>query len=305
MERRNIYLASRSCRKLLTQAHIGVDLIHAHFLDHGYIGAVIKEDSCAPMVLTVHGHDAYATPFKSEWKSIAKYVFNEADRIITVCKFNAERLQAFGVAVEKIRIIPNGFDEKMFSQIPSEKARNKIGLPVTRKILLAVGSLVAAKGHYSLIDAMSIILKKRKDVMLVIVGDGPLANKLRRRAYVLGIEHNVLLVGRKNHQEIPTWMNASDLFVLPSIEEGFPTVIPEAMACGKPVIASKVGGIPEILSDPSLGVLVNPMDRTEIAESILDALEKKWDSQEIIEHAKKYTWHSLSRQIWNVYSEIL
>lgn len=305
LRQRYLYLATKSCLKIVKKKKMNFSLIHAHFLDHGYIGSKIKKISNKPLILTVHGHDAYSTPFKDEWKAVARYVFNEADKIITVCEFNANKLKSFGVDVKKITIIPNGYDENIFFHIPQEKARVKLGLPHNKTILLTVASLVPAKGYSYLIDAMSIIKKKRMDILLIILGAGPLLDSLEKKVQSLGLTNQILFIGAKNHNDVPIWMNASDLFVLPSIEEGFPTVIPEAMACGIPVIGTKVGGIPEILSNRNLGKLVNPADHIDLAESILSLIEEKRDSQTIINYARKYSWNIISKEILKVYSEVL
>ena len=92
---------------------------------------------------------------------------------------------------------------------------------------------------------------------------------------------------------------------MPSIKEGFPTVLPEAMACGKPVIGTKVGGVPEAITHEGLGILVNPKDPEALASAILEALEKKWKPETILEHAKKYSWSNLTKQIINVYQKAL
>jgi len=99
-------------------------------------------------------------------------------------------------------------------------------------------------------------------------------------------------------------MNASDIFVLPSLAEGFPTVIHEALACGKPVIGTRVGGVPEALTNREVGILVNPRDSVALADAILNALKKKWKPEIIINYAKQYSWNSLVKQILEVYQSL-
>ena len=115
----------------------------------------------------------------------------------------------------------------------------------------------------------------------------------------------VLLIGSKKHEEIPIWMNTSDIFILPSLQEGFPTVIPEAMACGKPVVATKVGGVPEAIYSDELGILVPPKDSESLSWAILEVLDRKWDPNIILEHAKKYSWSELAKQILLTYRKAL
>lgn len=306
LRKRNCYLAARSCIRSLSRDVISFDLMHAHFLGNGVVGAELKRLYSKPLVVTAHGGDVYDLPFRDKWyRTLTEYVLTEADQVITVSQFNAEKLLSLGVSPNKLHVIPNGYDPKLFQPISSRAMRQKLGLPLNKKILLSAGNLVEAKGHIHLIDAMNVVLKKRNDVILVIVGSGPLKEQLQKKVSRLGLNGNVLLVGRKIHEEIPMWMNASDLSVLPSINEGFPTVVPESMACGKPIVGTKVGGIPEAITNGGLGILVNPKDHEALASAIVEALEKKWKPETILEHAKAYSWSNLAKQILSVYQKVL
>ena len=113
----------------------------------------MKSLSGKPLVVTAHGGDVYDLPFRDEWhQALARYVLNKADRIITVSQFNAEKLLSLGVSSNKLRIIPNGYDEKLFKPIPLHVARKKLGLPINKKVLLSVGNLVNVKGHTYLVE---------------------------------------------------------------------------------------------------------------------------------------------------------
>lgn len=306
LRKRNCYLATKSCIRALATNAITFDLIHAHFMENGFIGANLKRLYNKPLVVTAHGGDVYDLPFRDTWyRTLTEYVLSEADQVITVSQFNAKKLLSLGASPNKLHIIPNGYDAKLFQPLSSRLVRQKLELPLNKKILLSVGNLVDVKGHTYLIDAMNIVLKKRNDVILMIIGSGPLKEQLQKKITRLCLNGKILLVGRKTHEEIPMWMNASNLFVLPSINEGFPTVIPEAMACGKPVIGTKVGGIPEAITHDGLGMLVNPKDPEALASAILEALAKKWKPETILEHAKTYLWSNLTKQILSVYQKAL
>jgi glycosyltransferase involved in cell wall biosynthesis len=306
LRKRNCHLAMKSCVSVISKNSVDFDLIHAHFLENGFIGAYLKNLYNKPLIVTAHGGDVYDLPFRDHWyNSLAKFVLSEADEVITVSKFNAEKLLSLGVSSNKLHVIPNGYDERLFKPIPAVKAREKLGLPLNKKILLSIGSLVNVKGHTYLISAMPLVLRKRKDVLLIIVGSGPLKELLQRIIKNYGLEGHVILVGGRMHEEIPLWMNASDIFILPSLQEGFPTVIPEAMACGKPIVATKVGGVPEVIASDELGTLVPPEDPELLSWAILEGLNRKWDSTTILEHAKKYSWSKLAKQILMTYQKAL
>lgn len=306
LRKRNCQLAMKSCISVISKNSVDFDLIHAHFLENGFIGAYLKNLYNKPLIVTAHGGDVYDLPFRNYWyNSLARFVLSEADEVITVSKFNAEKLLSLGVSSNKLHVIPNGYDERLFKPIPAAKAREKLGLPQNKKILLSVGNLVDVKGHTYLIGAISLVLRKKKDVLLIIVGSGPLKELLQSMVKKYGLEDHVMLAGGRRHEEIPIWMNASDIFILPSLQEGFPTVIPEAMACGKPIVATKVGGVPEAITSDYLGILVPPKDSESLSWAILEVLDRKWDSITILEHAKKYSWSELAKQILLTYQKAL
>jgi len=144
-------------------------------------------------------------------------------------------------------------------------------------------------------------VKKRKDIVCIIVGGGGLKNRLLRQVKKAGLQNTINLVGMKEHTEVPTWINACDLFVLPSLSEGNPTVMFECLGCGKPFIGTKVGGIPEVITSEDYGVLVEPANSEALAQSLFVALEKNFDKNKILKHAKQFTWEEIVKQIVNIY----
>jgi len=307
IRKRNGYLILRSCIRTILRNDMKFDLIHAHFLyPLGFVGAQLKNLFDKPLVITAHGSDVHSLPFKNKYYlKMVKYILRQANWIITTSHSNSKILQSLGASSNKLSIIPNGYDPNLFKLIPVAEARRKLRLPLNKKILVSVGNLNHVKGSTYLIEAMHLISKKRNDVILIIVGSGPLEKELKRKILSHGLEENVFLAGRKMHHEIPLWMNAATLFVLPSLAEGFPTVVPESMACGKPVIGTHVGGVPEAISHQQLGILVNPGDSEALASSILEALDKEWNTEFILRHAKRYSWNNLGKQILKVYQEVL
>jgi glycosyltransferase involved in cell wall biosynthesis len=285
---------------------MNLSLIHAHFLQNGFIGAAFKNLLAIPLIVTAHGGEVYDLPFRNSWyENLARYVLSEADAIITVSQFNAKKLSSLGISSYNLHVIPNGYDEKLFKPVSLCEARKKVGLPLSKKILLSVGNLVDIKGHTYLVDAMKIVAKRRHDTILVVVGTGSLKENLQRKARKLSLNGKILFIGEKEHREIPLWMNACDLFVLPSLGEGFPTVIPEAMACGKPIIGTSVGGVPEAISSNELGTLVPSRDSEALSQAILEGLNCEWSQEEILNKAKNYSWNSIIKQILAVYDKVL
>ena len=177
-------------------------------------------------------------------------------------------------------------------------------MPLNKRIILTVGNLVEVKGQRYLVEAMQEIVKKRKDIICIIVGGGKLRNRLLRQIKKAGLQNNINLVGIKEHTEIPTWINACDLLVLPSLSEGNPTVMFECLGCGKPFIGTKVGGIPEVITSQNYGILVEPANSKALAESLFVAMGIKYDKDKIIKYAKKFTWEEMVKQIVSIYDHV-
>lgn len=293
-------------KHIMKKKNIQFDIIHSHFTwSAGYVGAKLKEEYGVPFVVTGHGYDIYSLPFKDdEWREKIKWVLNTADRIITVSKSNLAFIKKLDISTP-VTIIPNGFRSDLFYPRSSSECRKFLNLPQEKKIIVTVGNLAPIKGQRFLIDAVKEITQQRKDVLCVIIGTGRLHKALEKQIRLFGLEEYILLVGGKPHHEIPTWINACDLFVLPSLNEGNPTVMFEALGCGKPFVGTKVGGMPEIINSHNYGLLVEPASPDSLAEEILVALDREWDSEAIIRYAERYTWDTIVKEIIDVYRQVL
>lgn len=292
--------------RLIKQEKIEFDLVHAHFVwPSADIGRHLKERYGVPVVVTAHGYDIYELPFLNEiWGKRVTSVLNAADAIITVSRRNEECIKKLGVT-KPVYVIPNGFRSDLFYPRDQAECRRALGLPPDRKILLAVGNLVEVKGHRYLVEAMAEVVKERPDVLCVIVGSGPLKGKLEGQIKSLGLEEHVRLVGGKPHEEIPIWMNACDVFVLPSLRESFGIVQIEAMACGKPVVATRNGGSDDLFADGGIVPLVACGDPQGLAVQILNSLEIGPDVEGIIVGINRYDQEYVMGSLLNIYSGVL
>ena len=297
---------SNAVEKVIRNNNIKFDLIHSHFTwSSGYAGAKLKEKYNVPFVVTAHGYDIYILPFKDdEWKERIEYVLNSADHIITVSKSNLACIRKLNVNTP-VTVLPNGYRDEIFHQRNLKTCRDTLNLPHDKKIILAVGNLMEIKGHKYLIEAMNEVVKHRNDVQCYIVGCGRLENKLKKQIVAASLQDHVRLVGCKPHDDIPIWMNACDVFVLPSLSESFGVVQIEAMACGKPVVATYNGGSEEIVISEAYGLLSEPVDSEKLADNILSALDKSWDIDEIKEYAKRFMWKNIATEILEVYSSVV
>jgi len=296
----------KSVKKTIAENNLSFDIIHSHFTwSAGYAGARLKDETGIPFVVTVHGQDIYSLPFKNEfWREKIRYVLNTADYIITVSGSNKTYIEKLDVTTP-VKVIPNGFPSNIFFPRDQKKCRLDLNLPLDKKIILTAGNFVPIKGQKFLIYAMGEISKTRDDVLCVIIGSGPLEPELKREVSRLNLQSKVIFPGRKSHEEIAVWMNACDVFVLPSLKEGFGVVQIEAMACGKPVVATRNGGSEELITSDFYGLLVEPADPDDLTQKILVALDREWDQKAILAYAERFTWDNISKEILRIYQRIL
>lgn len=294
---------------LITKESIQFDLIHAHFSwPSSYIGVKLKEKYNQPVVVTIHEN--------SEWfyKELNNYPlinnsWKNADVLLRVNKKDIPALKQFN---ENVFSILNGFSPQ-FKPLDKNKCRDKLNLPLDYKILFSLGWLIERKGFNYLIDAMKVITEKRNDVLCFIGGSVPaedelqskVQNKIQKQINDLNLQNRIKLIGSVPDDLLPIWMNACDMFVLPSLSEGNPIVMFECLGCGKPFVGTKVGGVPEIIVSDDYGLLSEPADSNELAESILLALDKEWDSDKIKEYAEQFTWDEISKAVMEIYSTII
>jgi len=282
-----------------------VDLIDAHYiypdgLAAVMLGALLKK----PVVVSARGSDINLFPKFAAIRPMVRQVLKRADAVIAVSRPLKNAMIELGCSPEKITVIPNGVDPVKFSRKPWTEARQKLGLPEDRPIVLSVGHLNENKGFQILIEAVALLRRLRPDVMLVIVGEGALRPRLERQVRRLGLQSHVALVGARSSEQLATWYSAADLFCLASEREGCPNVLLEAIACGCPAIATRAGGTVEIIETPSLGTLV---ERTPKAfESAIDeALRRQWDRTEIAAHGQSYSWDKVANSILNIYTHVV
>jgi glycosyltransferase involved in cell wall biosynthesis len=292
--------------KALKKNNLRFDLIHSQFTwSAGYVGARLKEKYNSHFIVTARGYDIYDLPFRDEeWREKIRYVLNSADYIITVSNSNLECIKKLNVKTPA-KVIQNGFRADLFCLRDLKACRKILDLPSDKTIILTVGNLVEIKGQKYLIEAMKEVVKHKKDVLCIIVGSGKLKGKLEKQIKKAGLGSYVKLSGGKPHNEIPIWMNACNVFVLPSLNEGNPNVMFEALGCGKPFVGTKVGGVPDIITADDYGLLCEPGNPEDLAEKILIALGKGWDYEKIRSYAEQFKLENKAKEILNVYEKVM
>jgi len=284
------------------------DLIDAHFIwPDAYAAVKAARSIGVPICATAHGTDINYMP---KYRSIRKQIIETlkgANRVIAVSKALADIIISLGISSDKIKVIQNGVDLCKFKVIDKTEAKISIGCRASENIIISVGALIPRKGHDFLIDAFKILLSKNNitDLKLLIIGEGPSRSRLLKKIKSADLGNKILLKGQVAHGELYKWYNAADLFCLTSCREGWPTVFFEAWACGLPVVATAVHGVAEAIKDNRYGMLVNKQDASEIAITIEEALNRKWNREEIVSYAKDNTWDSIADKIMTQFYEAI
>ncbi|MCK9186700.1 glycosyltransferase family 4 protein [Candidatus Gracilibacteria bacterium] len=260
-----------SLKKIIDEEKI--DILHLNLWNPASCryGFLAGKSAKIPMIVTEH--DPFEiTGFKNAFK---KYGLKNVSKIVTVSNENQKLLKKlFPLHKEKIEVIQNGIDIDWwqsqvlrFTENDREKTKNEVfNAEKDTLIIISVAELHERKGLKYLIKAMSTIKEKYPNIKLVIVGEGPDRKNLENLIEDLKLENHIILLGRR--KEIPKLLKSSNIFVLPSRREAFGLVNLEAMITPLPVIASKVGGIPEIIKDGETGILVEPENEKELAQAL-------------------------------------
>ncbi|RLI52395.1 MAG: glycosyltransferase family 4 protein, partial [Candidatus Thorarchaeota archaeon] len=285
----------RKFSRYIKEHNLEFDIIHAHMhWPQGYVAVKLGEEFDVPTVVTIHATQTDLSPILSLQNS-SKYdhihfVFRNASALIRVNQKDIPALKRFN---SNVYYVPNGFNPDRVGAMSKSEARATLGLPEDKKIIFSLGNLVERKGFQYLIVAMKGIIKDRRDITCFIGGDGPFKNELEKLIKKSKLQENVKLLGYVPDEQLKYWMNAADLFVLPSLSEGNPTVMFEALGVGLPFVGTAVGGVPEIITSEDYGLLCPPADSECLAEKILIALEKEWDREKIRKYGEQFTWDNI------------
>ncbi|MBN2088568.1 glycosyltransferase family 4 protein, partial [candidate division KSB1 bacterium] len=248
---------------------------------------------------TVHLAGSYPQPESIKQlvsKNALKFFYSSIDRIITVSEANRKQLtNYFELPDHKIQVIYNGVSvEKYLMSESVEKSRILLKLPVEKKLVVIVGRLHEQKGHIYLIRAARKIIDAIPDCHFIIVGDGALRESLQKLINELNLTTSFTFLGFRT--DIPRILNAIDLFILPSHDEGLPLVLLEAMAAGKPVIATAVGGVAELVQNKRTGILIPPGEVDAIVLSVVDLLKSDEQMRWLGNQAREYVLDNFSHE---------
>src|SRR5205807_4294034 len=254
--------------------HSGFDCIDAHYVYPDGLAAVLAGKLMGlPVVVSGRGSDIHLLATFRGIRSMVRWTLKHASRCIAVSGEIANRMVALGLPESKIAVIGNGIDPTRFQAMDRNEARQALGLPLGVRMVVAVGALVAVKNYRLLMEASREVLQRYPDLKVYVVGEGDLRAQLEEFAQGAGLGECVRFPGKCDNTELHRWYSAADVSCLSSSREGWPNVVLESLACGTPVVATRVGAVPEILTSPELGIMVEP-DVKALRDGLCQALDR-------------------------------
>jgi glycosyltransferase involved in cell wall biosynthesis len=280
------------------------DIIHAHshLFFSSNICAVLRKFPSPPLIITNHGIESQTAP---AWvntlylPSIGKWTLNSADRIICYTSGEKASLEHLGVEAEKIEVIHNGINTDKFTPVGNKEEI---------KSILWVGRFQPGKGIEYLIKAFSLLNEKYPDIKLLMVGEGPLKQKIIQQIVQLNLERSIIVKDFIPNSSMPEIYQTSDAFVLPSLYEGVPRTILEAMASGLPVVCSNLSHLTRIVEGS--GLLIPPRDANAIFEALSTlitdtSLAKKFGNSGRLKVVEQFSWDDTVTKTIKLYEAFL
>lgn len=295
-----------------------IDIVHIE--DGAFITSLlallVKKLLKKPVVLSMQGFPGfswfYGNPFV-DWMAkiytltLGKTVLKTADMVVLSATAYVKDALKLGVPVSRIKVIPRGVDVRIYNPNTERRKafREKLGLKNDETMILFAGRLVSVKGLKYFVEAAKTLLKENKKLKFVVAGDGILRGKYQREAW--DFKANIRFIGYRRDME--NVMNAADIFVLSSISEGCPNAVIEAGACAKPVVASDVGAVRDIVVNGVTGLIVQPRNVKDLHNAIreiatrLDKIQMGKKAMQFV--TKRFAWETIASKYENVYLETL
>jgi len=289
-------LAGLACR---LRRRFRFEVIDAHFgHPEGVAGALLGALLSCPVVITLRGNETMHARYRLRRYWMA-WALRRATRVIAV----SERLRQFavslGAAEERTRTIPNGIDVSIFYPRDRQRLRRDLGMTEGPSIVSA-GYLIERKGHHRVVRALASLRGNGIAAELWIVGgpgrEGEFETEIRREVEQAGLREQVHFTGAVAPARLAEYLSAADVFCLASTREGWPNVVHEALGCGAPVVATDVGGIPDMLPSGEYGMIVPPADQSALEQALRQALAKPWDRDRIAQWGQARSWEQVAAE---------
>lgn len=289
------------------------DLLHQfHVFSLGIASILAKKIIKKPLLTSLMGADTY-DPLNPLWRIFAPYIswtMNNSDAITSPCNELLHHARKQGLKKEAV-VIPHGVDlDRFTSHQGSGDVRKKLGMAEDEIMVLSVQRLSRRKSIEYLIGAMPKVVEENSKVKLIIGGKGTEEERLKQQVQELSVGNNVIFAGFIPDEELPAYYASCDIFAMHTTYEAFGLVFAEAMACGKPVISTSVGAIPEVIDDGKTGIIVPPKDSGALADAILKLvgdreLRLKMGEEGQKKARQKYSWNHITEQYIQVYESML
>jgi glycosyltransferase involved in cell wall biosynthesis len=280
------------------------DIVLATFLyPDGYAAVTCARKLGIPVIVEGIGSDLRRV--KGFWaRRLTKQTIHQANYLTTVsAELRRRAISEFDAEPQKVRVRRQGCDPSIFRLTSRTAARQALRMDLAAELIVFVGRLVEIKGLRELLAAIPRLIARRPQVQVACVGEGPLLRDLQTAARQSGIQDRVMFPGALPPVEVAKWIAASNLVCLPSHSEGLPNIVIEALACGRPVVASDVGGIPELI-DSGCGVLTPPQNPERLAQALEQCLTTRWDEEAIAQRFQR-SWKESAREHFELCLEVL
>jgi len=263
----------------------------------------VAEKYRLPIIVKVHGTDVNKlVPGNNTLVRNSMNAIKQVNKVICVSDALKQRLIYLGAEPSKLEVIYNGVNKNIFMKLDRKKTRLKLGMPSNEKIILFVGNLKLDKGVRELVTAFKEFLIYNDSYKLVLIGNGPAKNIVINLIKSLSITDSTIMIDSMNLNDIALWMNISSMLCLPSYMEGVPNVVLEALSCGIRVIASSVGGIPELDFGDGQLTLIPPKDVKSLVAAMITVAN---DHNDIYDPNKISSWDDNARQLSKIISEYI
>jgi glycosyltransferase involved in cell wall biosynthesis len=271
-----------------------LDVIDAHFAyPDGYAATLLGGWLGVPVTITLRGTEARHVRIPRLAGKV-RLAVQRASRVFAVSESLRQVVLGLGAAPDHVRVVGNGVDIQRFSPMPQAEARRALNLAPDAPVLVTVGALVERKGFHRVVELLPALRRRFPGLTYLIVGgsspEGDISDRLRQQVQSLALGDAVRFLGPWAPEQLRVPLSAADLFVLPTRNEGWANVLLEAMACGRPVVATDVGGNAEVICMPSLGRTVPFGDAAALQQAIEQALTATWDAAAIRAYAERNTW---------------
>lgn len=292
-----------------------INLVNSHWMvPQGLSFALIRHFVKCKHVLTIHAADLFMLKRMRLGKAFAKFILRSTDLCLPVSKYNYNCLKKLIGREIKSKIIPMGVHTSIFCSAKNKMILRKKYHIKAENVLLFVGKFIPKKGTIYLILAFERIIKVKKNTVAILIGSGFLEKELKSKVKELGFEDRVFYPGPQKHEILKEYYQLSDIVVIPSVidkygeTEGVPVVLLESLASGKPVVATDVGGIPDVLENGYNGLIAKQKDPQDLADKIISLLENNninVMARNALKSAMKHDWSIVGKLYTNQFKNLI